>query len=63
MEQQTYTVEQVVRETIRILGGIMIPVSMVDTIGMPIKQAIHNLEACCEAWEKENENNQEGNAE
>ena len=47
------TVEQVVRETIGILKGIEVPVAMLERIGIPVNRAVKNLEACCEAWARE----------
>ena len=47
------TVEQVVRETIWILGDIRVPASMTNDIAIPISKAITNLNACCEAWARE----------
>lgn len=47
------TVEQVVRETIGILGDIRVPASMTNEIAVPISKAICNLNACCEAWARE----------
>lgn len=47
------TVEEVVMETIMILKGIEVPVAMLDKIGIPVNRAVKNLEACCEAWARE----------
>lgn len=49
----TITVEQVVRETIGILGDIRVPASMTSEIAIPISRAISNLNACCDAWARE----------
>ena len=47
------TVEQVVRETIGILGDIRVPASMTSDIAIPISKAISNLNACCDAWARD----------
>lgn len=57
------TVEQAVRHTIGILNNIRIPVAFMKDIGEPITQAISNLNACCDAWQKEAENNISNTAE
>lgn len=44
-EKESYSVEQVIEFTLNILNGIMVPPKMAETIGIPIAQAIGNLEA------------------
>lgn len=44
-EKESYSVEQVIEFTLNILNGIMVPAKMAETIGLPIAQAIGNLEA------------------
>lgn len=50
---QTMTVEEVVRNTIGILNGIQVPAGLSSAIGVPVEQAIHNLNLCVDAWERE----------
>lgn len=57
-EQRTLTVEEVVNETIRILGGIQIPAEvmarapiLLERICVPITQAIWNLQECSRVME------------
>lgn len=58
MEQKKLTVEEVVNETIRILGGIQIPAEvmarapiLLERICVPITQAIGNLQECSRVME------------
>lgn len=44
-EKESYSVEQVIEFTLNILNGIMVPAKMAETVGLPIAQAIGNLEA------------------
>ena len=44
-EKESYSVEQVIEFTLNILNGIMVPAKMAEMIGLPIAQAIGNLEA------------------
>lgn len=37
------TTEQVIQETVRILGGIPVPVAMFEEIGQPIRGCMQNL--------------------
>ena len=57
-EQKTLTVEEVVNETIRILGGIQLPAEvmarapiLLERICVPITQAIGNLQECSRVME------------
>ena len=50
---KTITVEQVVNETIRILGDIRVPVALMNEIVAPVQQAISNLNACMDAWARD----------
>lgn len=49
---QTITTEQAVRETIAILNNIRVPIGQTQEIAAPILQAINNLNACLDAWQK-----------
>lgn len=51
---ETMTVYDLVRETIRMMEGIAVPVGLMDSIGAPIKASIGNLRACLNAWDLEN---------
>lgn len=53
MDTRTITVDEVVRNTIRILREIRLPAEMSSAIGVPIEQAIRNLNLCVDAWERE----------
>ena len=50
-EKESYSVEQVIEFTLNILNGIMVPAKMAETIGLPIAQAIGNLEAVKQVME------------
>lgn len=47
--EQKLTIEQVLDITIRMLGDIRIPGSMIEEIGIPISRAIGNLNECVKA--------------
>ena len=49
MEQESMSVEKVLEATARILNDIQVPVSMVETIGIPLCAAAGNLKACLDA--------------
>lgn len=61
MEENVYTVEQVLGFCVNELSNISIRMSDMDTIGTPVKNVINNLRSCIEAIEKENQqkNNKE----
>ena len=40
------TIGQVIETTIKLLGEIQVPMALFDQIGIPIKCAISNLDAC-----------------
>ena len=52
-EKRTITTDEAVFQTINILSRIQVPARLVREIGIPISQAISNLEACMEAWARE----------
>lgn len=43
------TLEQVIEVTAQLLGGINVPAALTEQIGVPVSQAIGNLNACLEA--------------
>jgi len=43
------TVSQALMATVDILGSITVPVSQMESVAMPIHQAIGNIQACLEA--------------
>ncbi len=51
---ETMTVYDLVRETIRMMEGIAVPVGLMDSIGAPIRASIGNLRACLGAWDRDN---------
>jgi len=61
------TIEEVLKITIKGMKEIEIPVTMVEKIGIPVSRAIHNLEECViaierDSKEKAEENEDGGNA-
>lgn len=55
MENNTLTVEQVLRICIEQLNAIQIMVGQMETIGEPIKSVAHNLTVCVEALNEKKE--------
>lgn len=51
---ETMTVYDLVKETIRMMEGIAVPVGLMDSIGAPIRASIGNLRACLDAWDRDN---------
>lgn len=51
-ENKEITIEQLLRITAQQLNGIAVPIAQMDTIGLPIRQAINNLNICLNAFEK-----------
>lgn len=49
----TCTVKEAVEMVIRRLENIPVPIKEMDVIGVPIRDAIMNLVACVQFWEKE----------
>ena len=49
MEENTMTAEQVLVETVKILGGIQLPVSMDQAISQ-IRGAMSNIQMCINAY-------------
>ena len=58
------TVREVVVQVITDLGNISVPVAQMQNIGIPIAQAVQNLDAVVRAWDEEEkkEKEQEENA-
>lgn len=48
-EPDVVTVEQVLDATVRNLQQINVPISQIDSIGLPIYQAVNNLKECIRA--------------
>lgn len=46
MEEKNYTVADVIDITIQKLGAIQLPISLYDSVGLPIRQSIGNLQVC-----------------
>lgn len=55
MEENTMTLEDVIRITANNLRGIQIPVELSESIGIPILRSIGNLQMCLDAMEKKEE--------
>lgn len=47
------TVKEIVETVIEDLYSIKLPVSQLDSVGMPIKHAIQGLQLCVQAWNEE----------
>lgn len=47
------TVKEIVENVITDLGNINVPVSQLNSIGMPIAHAIQGLRLCVNAWNEE----------
>ena len=54
MEEQRNetTVKDVLIDVNRILGGIMIPVNLVESIGIPVARAINGVQLCIDTFMK-----------
>ena len=50
---ETMTVRDVIEVTRRELSQVMIPAALVKEIGIPVSNALHNLEMCLEAIDRE----------
>ena len=48
-----HTVRDVIGMTVRDLGQIKIPAELIEEIGIPIMNALHNLKQCEEAIDRE----------
>ena len=53
------TVEEVLRETQKVLREINVPVGLIDQIAAPINGAINNLQLCLDAFEKQKQDEQQ----
>ena len=49
MEDRKLTINEVLEMTAGILEGIEVPMKHMETIGVPIANAIHNIRACIQA--------------
>ena len=64
--EQKLTVEQVLSITTNILRSINVPVELVESIGIPVSNAIKNISLCINALEEAKivrEDKEDGNAE
>ena len=52
MEQEQMTIEKVIRMVVQDLEAISIPMSMIETVGMPLGRSIRNLKVCISAIEQ-----------
>lgn len=59
MEENTMTLEDVIRITANNLRQIQIPVELSESIGIPILRSIGNLQMCLDAMEKKEEKQEE----
>ena len=50
MENQT-TVKDILIDVNKLLNGINIPVSMVESIGIPVARAINGIQLCIDAFD------------
>jgi len=53
MEQQVFTVKEILNITIKNMQMIMIPVEMSETVGKTVAISIRNLQACVDAIERD----------
>lgn len=51
-EQKQFTVEEVLRMTVNMLGGILVPASLSEQIARPIFESIRNIQLCINTFEK-----------
>lgn len=58
-KNETITIRQAVDTTISLLGCIAVPRYLNSQIGIPIDQAISNLQACIHAWDMSNDKTEE----
>ena len=58
MENQT-TVKEVLRDVNKLLNEINIPISMVESIGIPVARAINGIQLCLNAFEEQDKARQE----
>lgn len=49
------TIRDVIQAVINDLGRINVPVGFIEMIGMPVRQAMDNLNACIEAIDRDNQ--------
>ena len=48
-----FTVRDVLEVTMRQLNRVMVPVEMINQVGIPIRDAVHNMQMCVEAIDRE----------
>ena len=59
--EERMTVPEVIEVTVRLLGDIQIPVTMIEQVGAPIRAAVNNLNACLRAMAETREVKDDGN--
>lgn len=62
MENGTMTVRDAIIATMNLLGNIPVPRNLNQSIGIPIDNAIGNLQACIEAMDRVPKETEDGNA-
>ena len=60
--EERMTITEVIEVTVRLLGDIQIPVTMIDQVGAPIRAAVNNLNACLRAMAETKEVETDGTA-
>lgn len=58
--EQKYTIEEVLKATAQMLNSLSIPVSFIESLGVPIAKAVNNLEQCIIAINMDREEKTEG---
>lgn len=58
--EETYSIEEVIRFTVNILSNISVPAALVESIGIPISNALKNLMVLLEAAPKEGKGEEDG---
>ena len=52
--ENTMTIEEVLTDAVNVLSGIVLPVALVESVGIPIAKISSNLKACILAIQEEN---------
>ena len=61
MEQKAITVEMILKDAVESLNSIIIPVSLVDSVGSPVKRVAVNLQVCLDALARKAEESEAQN--
>ena len=56
------TVKEALEKTIELLNSINVPVGLIESVAVPIRNATYNLLACIEAIEEKEGGEEDGNA-